>query len=96
MQLLKGHNQPITALAFSPDSVSLAACSDNHLNLWDVATGALNRSWGGGIYARYGLAIQFDPLGRWLLASGSSEGFFAVNMQTLAEARVPANREQPS
>ncbi|UKZ92792.1 uncharacterized protein TrAFT101_007728 [Trichoderma asperellum] len=45
LQTLKGHNDEVTALAFSPNGETLASKSvDKTLRCWDIATGALKRT----------------------------------------------------
>ncbi len=40
-QTLKGHSRPVSAVAFSPDSKTLASALYNQtIRLWDTATGA--------------------------------------------------------
>ncbi|MCY3021234.1 MAG: protein kinase [Planctomycetota bacterium] len=68
----KGHTEPITAAALSPDN-RLALSSEmlrKDLKLWDVATGRETRTFSG--HDHYVWSIAFSPDGRMAL-SGSSD-----------------------
>ena len=41
-QMIPAHNQPITALAFSPDGKYLVSysCNENKLSFWQTSTGS--------------------------------------------------------
>jgi WD40 repeat protein/serine/threonine protein kinase len=63
--ILRGHSEPVSRVAFSPDGRLLASLSSLSVRLWDATTGAEIRTLGpvGGLN-RYGLA--FSPDGRRL------------------------------
>lgn len=65
-----GHDQPVIALAFSPDGRTLASSFENgdSVRLWDAKTGALVRTLTG--HKRMVNKVAFSPDGR-ILASGS-------------------------
>ena len=68
---LSGHTQRVTAVAFSPDSRTLATGSvDFTVKVWNVADGALVRTLSG--HGSSVMAVAFSPDGA-LLASGSED-----------------------
>ncbi len=74
----------VWSIAFDPRGQTLASGSrDNKLNLWDVASGKLLRTFKGhekGIYS-----VAFDPMGQ-TLASGSSDN--TVKLWEVASGRL--------
>jgi WD40 repeat protein/uncharacterized membrane protein len=70
--LLKGHANPVTSLAFTPDGKTLAtAGNDGEVKVWEVAGGKEQASFGRGSFEIFALAIS--PDGR-LLAMAGGEG----------------------
>ena len=70
--LLKGHTGWVAAVAFSPDSKTLASGgADNVVRLWDVATGKETAVLKG--HTDYVCAAAFSPDGK-TLATGSFDG----------------------
>jgi RNA polymerase sigma factor (sigma-70 family) len=67
---LEGQPFRSPALAFSPDSATLASGGDKTIRLWDVATGRLQRSLEG--HRDWVCAIAFTPDGK-TIASGSCD-----------------------
>jgi WD40 repeat protein len=84
MLQFRKHNLPIRGLAFSPAGAHLAACSEWALDVWTVATGAVDRCG----RRHYGGSVQFDPSGRWLLAPSDHEGLFAIDTRTWTARRA--------
>ena len=70
MQTLEGHEDWVSAIAFSPDGKYLATGSwDAKVRLWDIATGALHSTLQGHGESVHGLAFSL----KGQLASASSE-----------------------
>jgi WD40 repeat protein len=71
--LLHGHLGRLSALAFSPDGVTLASASSGELGLrlWDWRAGREHERRGG--FRREVLALAFDAQGK-RLAAGSMDG----------------------
>jgi WD40 repeat protein len=68
---LKGHTAGVTAVAFSPDSGTLASASmDKTIKLWNVRTGELQKTLTG--HSEAVSCIAFSPDGK-TLASGSHD-----------------------
>ncbi len=62
------HSDAITAIAFSPDGrYALSGSADNHLRLWEVATGREVRSFTG--HADKVIAAAFSPDGKHILSA---------------------------
>ncbi|WYZ36243.1 hypothetical protein EsH8_XI_000126 [Colletotrichum jinshuiense] len=71
LQVLEGHCEYVSAVAFSPNSKTFASCSKNTITLWDTATGVLQKSLDA--HEMSVTAIVFSPDGK-VLASGSIDG----------------------
>lgn len=89
MLVLRGLKRPVEALAFHPDGtrIAMAGGSDEPVELWELTSRTL--AWTGS-HLSYLLTdhIRFDPSGRWLLAAGGEEGFFAIEVQSGKSTRV--------
>ena len=71
LDLLTGHTETTTSIAFSPDSQTLASSSyDETVRLWDVNTGTLKSTLTG--HTKRINSIAFSPDGT-ILAGGSSD-----------------------
>jgi WD40 repeat protein len=69
VRVLRRHHNVVTAVAFSPDSRSLASASmDGTVRLWDVESGALQRTLCGHQEAVHG--VTFTPQGDELISAG--------------------------
>jgi WD40 repeat protein len=69
---LEGHDEPVVAVAFSPDGKTLASGSlDRTVKVWDVGSGKLIRTLAG--HGNSVNAVAFSPDGKTLL-SGSADG----------------------
>ena len=69
-RVLRGHDERVTGLVFSPDGTHVASASaDTTIRVWDVATGEARvmRGHAGAIHD-----LAFSPDGRWLV-SGSAD-----------------------
>ncbi|KAL7785180.1 hypothetical protein V8C37DRAFT_394617, partial [Trichoderma ceciliae] len=72
LQTLEGHSSSVLAIAFSPDSKTLASASnDNTVQLWDAATGAPQQTLEGHRYWVSAIAFSLDSK---TLASASNDG----------------------
>jgi WD40 repeat protein len=72
-RVLRGHNQPITGMVFSPDSKTLVSASLDSLRFWDVATG---QETGQDVRWRFGnpavrASLVFRPDGKFLVTGGN-------------------------
>ena len=71
MRTLKGHNQPVRSVAFSPNGRLIVSGSDDRsVMLWDAASGALVRTLKG--HSEGVGSVAFSPDGR-LVVSGSDD-----------------------
>src|SRR2546421_273917 len=71
LQVLKGHLDWVSAVAFSPDGKLLASASnDRTIRLWNTATGAASQTLEG--HSNHVNAIAFSPDGK-VLASASND-----------------------
>ncbi len=69
--VLPGDGQALMAVAFSPDNKLIVSGGyDNAVKVWDVATGALTRSFTG--HSSTIWAVGFSPDGKWI-ASASAD-----------------------
>lgn len=68
---LKGHNDEVGRLLFSPDGKTLAACDDLIITLWDVDTGSL-RSKFKPLNDQF-FEMAFSPDNKWI-AAASEDG----------------------
>jgi dipeptidyl aminopeptidase/acylaminoacyl peptidase len=69
---LAGHTQTVTAVAFGPDSRTLASASvDETIRLWDLVTGAPRHTFSG--HSDDVWAIAFNPDGKWLVSAGDDK-----------------------
>ncbi|KAJ5378100.1 uncharacterized protein N7496_005509 [Penicillium cataractarum] len=75
-QRFESHSNRLCSVAFSPGGQLLASVCDKTVQLWDVATRALQRTLKG--HQNSVNALSFSPDGR-LLASGSGERFEKID-----------------
>ncbi len=69
------HSDAITAIAFSPDGrYALSGSADNHLRLWEVATGREVRSFTG--HADKVIAAAFSPDRQYVLSATYKKAVF--------------------
>ncbi|HKB38633.1 MAG TPA: WD40 repeat domain-containing protein [Gemmataceae bacterium] len=69
---LRGHEGPVTGMAFSPDGKLLAAGSDGLVKLWDLATGQELVKLGR--LSTYFRSLVFSADGRTLITGAGSDG----------------------
>lgn len=70
IHVLHGHKQEVNWLPISPDGGLLASSdSDCHLNIWDLTSGELLKS-----FNEPGCNSEFSPDGKYLLIAGDSSG----------------------
>lgn len=62
---LRGHDNNVTDVDWSHDDSLLASCSlDNHIIVWDAATGKRVATLAG--HASYAKGVRWDPIGKYL------------------------------
>jgi len=84
---ITGQPQRASALAFSPDSATLASGSNKTVKLWDMKSGELRRTLAG--YSDWVCALRFSPDGK-SIASGSCDwSFHRGHDWPYAEDRAP-------
>jgi WD40 repeat protein len=72
----RGHTEPVTSVAFSPDRKTMATCSDDAtIRLWDLTSGRETACLRG--HTPYLHVVRFSPDGS-LLASAAHEGTIRV------------------
>ena len=72
LDLLTGHTEGITSIAFSPNSLTLASSSyDETVRLWDITTGTLKTILTG--HTKVIRSIAFSPDGSILAGAGSEK-----------------------
>jgi WD40 repeat protein len=89
---LKGHEDLVTSVDFSPDGRRLVTASrDNDAMLWDVASGgrlAVLRAHFGPVFD-----ARFSPDGRWIVTGGpTTAGLWSANGTFVRYLRRPPNR----
>ncbi|KAE8358593.1 WD40-repeat-containing domain protein [Aspergillus caelatus] len=77
------HNYDVSAVAFTTDSKLVASSSDEHIQLWDIAVGALQRTLSD--HTSTVTALAFSPDGKRLV-SGSNDN--TINIWDLATYAV--------
>ncbi|HAX80298.1 MAG TPA: hypothetical protein DCY88_31795, partial [Cyanobacteria bacterium UBA11372] len=63
-QILTGHKSQISAVAFSPDGLSLASCDGKSIKIWDIQTGKCNQTFCNDL--TFVWSIAFSPDGETL------------------------------
>ena len=91
---MSGHNNPVRALAFSPDGKILACGALEHIVFWDVE----RRQILGEAAAEnttFITSLAFSPDGRWIGAGGFSDGAILWDLRPevwVRQACAAANR----
>ncbi len=62
-QVLKGHNNPVNEIRWSPDGKTLAASSFDHIYLWDLKSGNLHKDYRN-LYSDYYPPLSWSPDGK--------------------------------
>jgi WD40 repeat protein len=83
-----GHRDDVTSVSFSPDRKHLLTASFDHdVAMWNVATGALEKTLVGHVAVVRGAA--FSPDGRWIVTAGPTRaGLWEAGMSTLVDSRL--------
>jgi len=83
-----GHRDRVTSVAFSPDRKHLLTASFDHdVAIWNVATGALEKTLVGHVAVVRG--ASFSPDGRWIVTAGPTRaGLWEVGTGTLIDSRL--------
>ena len=87
MRIIKAHDKPITAIAFSSDGRLLASCANEDVALWDAFTGDLKWKVRRRNNADH---LAFHPQGSCFVMSGFRiQDFRLWNVRTRGDSRPP-------